>query len=236
MKSIVLSFAFLLALSFSALAQPKIEIIGGDTFDWGKVDGKNENLKCTFVIKNVGNQTLRINDVKPTCGCTNAPLTKNVLDPNDTAMVHVTLKIGTNAGKNTKSIIIKSNDASRPEIAYHLTYFLERPINIYPQSFIAFDQMQVGKSAEKKIFMKNNTSNDVIISSVEVSPETLKSNIKEGMLLKPGKEYEIIATTIPQTQGYYRGTIKLKTNSPEMPTIEIYCYGNVAASPIFNSK
>lgn len=236
MKSIVLSFAFILALSLSAYAQPKIEIIGGDTYDWGKVDGKIENLTGTFIIKNVGSQTLRINEVKPTCGCTYAPLTKNVLDPNDTAMVHVTLRIGSNAGKNTKSIIIKSNDASRPEMAYHLAYYLERPINIYPQSFISFDQMQVGKSAEKKIFIKNNTKQDVILSSVEVSPETLKSNLKEGMVLKPGKEYEIIATTIPQTQGYYRGTIKVKTNSPEMPNIEIYCYGNVAASPIFNSK
>ena len=51
MKKYLISL-FAIALSFSFLnAQPKIEIVGGDTYDWGIVSVKNDPLTTKMQVR-----------------------------------------------------------------------------------------------------------------------------------------------------------------------------------------
>ena len=52
-----------------ALAQPKLEVIGGETYDWGKVKPPKEgHLEAEIKMKNVGDRSMKITDVRPGCG------------------------------------------------------------------------------------------------------------------------------------------------------------------------
>ena len=54
---------FFIAIA-TAFSQPKIEIVGGDTYDWGEVNGNKSTLKAKVKITNTGTEKLNITKVK----------------------------------------------------------------------------------------------------------------------------------------------------------------------------
>src|SRR3989339_284691 len=100
--------------AFVALAQPKIEIIGGDTYNWGQVKENQNPLKAKVQIKNAGTEKLIINEVKPTCGCTTAPLDKSELSAGEIATLDISLRISGHGNDISKSVKINSNDKTTP--------------------------------------------------------------------------------------------------------------------------
>ena len=82
-----------------------------ESFDFGYLP-ENAMAYKTFWLSNAGDDTLRISLVKPSCGCTTAPLDQKVIAPGDS----VPLQVGFNSrhfnGVVNKVVHIHSNDAS----------------------------------------------------------------------------------------------------------------------------
>src|SRR5438552_3085670 len=76
--------------------KPKLVVVGGDTVDWGK-RGPGV-LKHTIKLTNAGGDTLKIAGVHPSCGCTTAPLDRNVLLTGDTATIDVKVDVPAASG------------------------------------------------------------------------------------------------------------------------------------------
>lgn len=67
-----------------------------------------------FAFRNIGTDTLVITKVKPTCGCTAAPLSNDHVAPGDTAKISVTLDTSKLRGKVRKFVNIDCNDPINP--------------------------------------------------------------------------------------------------------------------------
>lgn len=227
--------ALMLFVPVLLLAQPKIEIVGGDSYDWGTVKPTQDPLKAKVKIKNVGNEVLKITEVKPGCGCTTAPLDKNELKPGEEATLDVTLRIAGYSGNVVKSIRIASNDPNNPSKYLYLKANVFHPISVTPTSYFAFNEMTVGQEATAKVTLKNNTNESIIISDVQVAPENLNVNLPKKLTLKAGESYEIVAKVVPDKKGYFNCTIKMKTSNPDQKEIVIPGYGNVKESQLFNN-
>ncbi len=234
-KKLFLTMA-LFAIPLLLSAQPKIEIIGGDTYNWGTVRPTDDPLHAKIKIKNAGDQLLKITEVKPGCGCTTAPLDKNELKPGEEATLDVTLRLGGMAHDVMKSIRITSNDAQNPNKYLYLKAHVFYPISILPTSYFTFNEMTVGKESSAKVAVKNNTDKEITLSDVEITPSNLTVNIPKKKVLKPNEEFEITAKVIPDKKGYFNCSIKMKTSNPDMKEIVIPGYGNVKESPIFNNN
>lgn len=232
-KLSALILAFL--LPFFVFAQPKLEILGGDSYDWGTVKPTQDPLKAKIKIKNSGNEILKITEVKPGCGCTTAPLDKNELKPGEEASLDVTLRIAGYSGNVVKSIRIASNDPANPNKYLYLKANVFHPISITPISYFAFSEMTVGQEATAKVTLKNNTTQDITITDVEVVPDNLSVNLPKKLVLKANESYDVIAKFIPDKKGYFNCSIKMKTSNPDQKEIVIPGYGNVKESPIFNN-
>src|SRR5438105_11547865 len=87
LRSILLAAALMTLAAGSAFAQGKLEVIGGDTYDWGAV--APAKLKTVIQIKNVGTDSLVISNVHPSCGCTTAPIDKSMLKPGEIGKISV---------------------------------------------------------------------------------------------------------------------------------------------------
>ncbi len=105
-----------LALSLSsALAQesqtspkgPKI-LLAENNYDFGTVV-QGPPVKHTFKFKNVGTDTLRIEQVKTSCGCTAAESSK-IIAPQGEGQIDVTFNTANQMGKVSKTVFIYSND------------------------------------------------------------------------------------------------------------------------------
>lgn len=226
----------LLVIPVLTFSQPKLEIVGGDTYSWGTVKPTDDPLKAKVKIRNAGTDLLKINEVKPGCGCTTAPLDKNELKPGEEATLDITLRIGGAGQEITKSIRISSNDPKDPNKYLFLKANVFYPISIKPTRYFTFNEMTVGKEASAKLILKNNTQAEIKLSNVEFSPAELSINLPKEKILKPGEEFELIAKVIPQKKGYFNCSVKVKTNDPDMKELVIPGYGNVKESPIFNNN
>src|SRR5262249_3616614 len=81
-----------------------------DLFDADKVPA-GQAINHTFIFTNVGNQTLEVTKVNPTCGCTVAGTWTKTVEPGKTGTIPI--QVNVNAGWNgqmTKTITVESND------------------------------------------------------------------------------------------------------------------------------
>lgn len=238
--TIFLSF---LLFSIAAIAQPKIEIVGGNTYNWGDVKLSQETLEASIQIKNVGTEELIIQNVKPSCGCTTAPLDKDKLAPGEMATLDVKMKIS-KGGKTRKNIRISSNDPETPQTNLQIAANVIELITVIPTNIFRFKDLEVGKESESSVSIMNKDDKPVKISSLNIKPENLilvfkdsKGNKMSGnAVIAPGEKLDVIATVTPQKDGYFRASVDLKTDHPDHQKISINGYGNVKESAVFNNN
>lgn len=237
MKNVVSALLFSVILSGIAYAQPKMEIVGGDTHDWGKVKPSQNPVKTTILVRNIGNEELHITQVRPGCGCTTAPLDKDKLQPGDTARIKVELNLGSTSGSLTKSITVTSNDPSNRDRILYLKADVVRALVISPSQYFSFADLRVGETAESKITIRNNSQSPITLSDFQL-PEGLTINAKQSVTIKEGASFEIVAKLRPMKKGYYNGELKLKTSTEDYPTLSLPVYGNVqeSTSPVYQNN
>lgn len=230
------SVLVILILSITAvLAQPKLEIVGGDTYNWGDVKGSTNELKAKVQLKNAGTEKLMIKEVKPTCGCTTAPLDKNELQPGEIATLDITLRISGRSNELTKTVRIMSNDNSSAEKVLWLKCNVIRDLQISPNTYLSFTDMTVGYPKETKVTIKNNSKGVIKLTNFEVEPKNLTINLKGEVSLKAGQEIDLVAKATPDQAGNFRGSVKFKSTDPDNKEVNLSAYGRVKQSPIFNN-
>ena len=232
MKNLLKTILIIAALSTSAaFAQPKIEVIGGDTYDWGTVKLTDNPLKATIVIKNSGNKVLKIDEVRPGCSCTSSPITKTEINPGDTASIAVTLNFG-GSRDVIKSIKLGSNDSlANPKYVF-LKAKVYYPVIIEPYQYFAFNECEVGKEKQAKLTVINNSPNSLTLSDFVVQPEVISLNVMGKKILAPGEKFELTATLKPIKSGLLNGIVKFKTSDPEMKEVSLQVYGQIKESQI----
>lgn len=106
-------------LASSVFSGPKIEF-DTKSFDCGKViEGKTDKLDAAFIVKNTGDAVLKLESVRPGCGCTVVNY-DSLLQPGKTAKIESQVRINEyRAGPLFKSITVTSNAENEQTI--HLT-------------------------------------------------------------------------------------------------------------------
>lgn len=234
-KKIIIA-AFILSMTASLNAQPKLTVLEGTTKDWTEVKPEESPLTTDFTIKNTGTELLVISNVRPTCGCTTAPLDRDSLMPGETANLHVSLNIGGSAGKLSKQIRIYSNDPENKTEVITLKANIIRPVSIRPSTYLQFREMQVGTQAQASLFLKNNTSESLTLSNFDVEPMEMSINLIGNVTLAPGEEIELVATVNPKKPGYFNAKVSMNTSNESQKNLTIKGFGKIEESPIFNSN
>ncbi len=83
-------------------------------FDFGKVT-EGKVVDHIFSIKNSGDETLSIKEVKTSCGCTATVLSKKELAPGEETTLKVELNTANRSGKMSRNVTIISNDPKEPQ-------------------------------------------------------------------------------------------------------------------------
>jgi hypothetical protein len=229
------------AVTSVALAQPKLQIGGGGTYDWGTINDITKPLTAKVELKNVGNQELLISEVKPGCGCTAAKPEKSKLAPNETTLVDVSLNVGANVGQLMKSVTITTNAQPDPVQTLILKAFIQRPIHTDP-TFIMLNPLYVGQEASGVVKLKNNMKVPITLTSAVLN-SGMKSNLKLPYTMKPEETLDVTLSLKPteDQKGYYNAEAVFNTDHPDMKTVAVRVYGDIkvlvpVASPAFNQN
>lgn len=87
---------------------------GQTQHDFGKVKA-GKIVDYTFNFDNEGNSTLKIKDIKTSCGCTAALVSSELLEPGEQGTLKVELDTSNRSGKMSRTITISSNDPKDPK-------------------------------------------------------------------------------------------------------------------------
>lgn len=219
-----LIIAFFVA-SFALFAQPKIEIVGGETLDWGKVKLEDSPLTKKVKIKNAGTETLKILKVKPGCGCTTAPLDKTELKSGEVATMDVSLRLSS-GGQVSKSIRIESNDAEKANTMVILKADVFTAVTVAPK-YLSFRNMTVGEQSKAVTTITNNTDKPIKIKNIKLNPDYILININPETVLKPHKPLAVEVNITPKEPGRLNADILLETDHQGMKQIHLSGWGNI---------
>jgi hypothetical protein len=216
---------FILFLAFSVLlsatsmfSQAKIEIVGGNSFDFGEIylGGKVEKK---LAIKNIGKDTLVIGQVQPSCGCTAALMSENKIAPNKIATLNIGFDSKGFNGTVHKSISITSNDTTNKTLNVTFTATIITVLSMDPQ-FIYFQNTKLDSTSTLKIKLTNNMQETVEIKSFEHKIQGLKLEIMQRKLM-PKESTEISVSYIPTSEGMAQADVIINTSSKKQPKIPL---------------
>lgn len=189
-------FALLLILGAAAagtgqsnrVPAPRIDI-PNDYFYFGYMP-INAIVQHVYWIRNAGVDTLQIFKVKPSCGCTNAPLTKDRIAPGDSSLLKVTFDSKNMIGKMVKEVEIYSNDPQKPTAVIKFFAMVNReheqvranPNTLRFSKFGSKDGRMV-----RPLEISNGTSQTIEVKIVEFPAEFFKID-RNTVSIRPGQK------------------------------------------------
>lgn len=185
-----LVFALIMGLIFTtrANADPRLEI-DETNFDFGFIP-QTGKVAHSYVMRSGGTDSLRILNVKPGCGCTKAPIRKEVIAPGDSTDVEL---IFTSAesyrGVVQKSATVTCNDDTRGTFMLRF----KATINTFPDSAKpaqltpwTIEYATADRSKETEVQIKNVSNEPLRLGLVSYPFEFINVSLPTGDIA-PGK-------------------------------------------------
>ncbi len=186
-------------------------------YDFGQAEA-GTNVTHEYMISNGGDLTLEIKRVQPSCGCTVAQLSQQMLKPGDTAKITATLNLAGRNGHQDKHIIVESNDPQTPTMILNLHGDVRQDFLVSPDR-LAPGQIRGDVAVEMDIVFNNNSAASVHVVRAQSVTTNLIVDLSE---MEPGRKYRIhVKTNPPLPVGQIDGLIHLFTDYPARPVFDV---------------
>ncbi len=147
-------------------AAPRIEF-DRTVYDFGKTSLVN-SVTGTFTFHNRGDEVLKVEQPKPSCGCTVAKINSDTLKPGEKAELVFQLAIGQHAQRLAKDIRVSSNDPKQPVAVLGIQVEVEQAFESIP-GFLALGDVPLGMITNATVLVKRLDGQKLAITKVESS-------------------------------------------------------------------
>ncbi|MEE9441442.1 MAG: DUF1573 domain-containing protein [candidate division Zixibacteria bacterium] len=185
---------FLIIAAVSVSAEPDMKI-NGETFDYGYVPQRAKVVHA-FWLKSVGDTTLYIKTVKPACGCTKAPLEKNLIEPGDSSKLEITFSTRKYTGSVKKSIKITTNASDSAQNIYVAANVFTDPSELAPLTVEPYTVEITAETVDANdavlFSITNNSNADVRLKPIEWAKHLFDIDIPEVIKAGETKQGKVI--------------------------------------------
>ena len=163
-----------------------------DYFDFGSIP-LDAIVTHDFPIKNEGTDTLVITSIKPTCGCTTAPMESNRIAPGETENLHVQLNTKKLNGLVRKFINIECSDPINPYLRISFKAVINDPkqMLVPVPNTARFGNVLKGEEKFATVELRNGGDGETTLELVAVPDENIISTEIGNQTLKTGESTEI---------------------------------------------
>jgi hypothetical protein len=194
-KTITLLLMMTLALSGMASGQQlgSKALVVEPTFDFGYIP-QNAKVSHTYWVSNLGTDTLRIFNVKPGCGCTEAPQTTFEAAPDDSLPIELVFDSGRRSRDQLKSTKVTCNDPGKSLFDLQLSAYVytdkdtAQPISITKNNVLKLTTDDLGKVFPVRF--TNDSKEPLSVMIVDYPSEVVSITAPSGPVA-PGKSGEI---------------------------------------------
>ena len=200
------------------LAQPRLHVKEGILFDLGDVS-EGITIRRKLSVTNEGNDSLILNDVTTSCGCTIVKVGDRRIGPGTSTTLLLSINTKEMRGPVRKEIYLDSNDpqTTRTTITYRMT--IRNEIEFQP-SYVNFGAVQKNTSSTRMVTFRNRTGSSFKLLGVSANDSQIKLTALSHVLA-PRDSVEVRVTLRPRMNGKIVGQFEVETNSKRNPKILI---------------
>ena len=183
--------------------------------------------KYNFEFTNKGDETLVVDEIKTSCGCTNAMPSQKEIPPGGSGTIKVTFDSHGFLGNVSKEIEVYTNDPGHPVTALSLKAEVLPTIQVEPKN-IDFETIHI-QTASPKDLVRYIRVKDMIRSGARVRfAETDIPFLRVGVDSVSGYETRIKARIVPNDyRGSFQGVIKILSDSKFYPILVLLVEGDI---------
>jgi hypothetical protein len=168
-------------------------------------------LEHVFTLKNEGNTTLLIGNVRPTCGCTIAQLSTSSLEPGAEATLTTKLDLHGRSGTQMKQVRVESNDSTQSPFVLTLTGTAVAEVQINPPNLF-FGRLQADSRATGTVEIAVAPTMPLHVTGVSSDNAGIGTEVET---VEEGRRYRILIRTQPPLAiGYFLGRVTVLTDHP----------------------
>jgi hypothetical protein len=198
-------------------------------FNFGSADSQS-TVEHTFVLRNIGDTTLEISQVRPACGCTVADISSRSVPPGQESRVTARLNLQGRSGHQSKAIMIHSNDPETPILRLNMEGDVSQSTQVSPERLM-FGQLGPGQSITQLVEITAMAAETFTILQVEATDPNLHV-VSETV--EEGRKYRIpVVLTGLGKSGSFNANVRVTTDNPTRPTIDIPVFANIIADIIY---
>jgi hypothetical protein len=224
MKWWLMFLAATILMPMTARTQAWLEIPEGTKFSFGDVY-RGVVVERNLTLKNAGTDTLVINRVDASCGCTGTVLSDRRLPKGGTGTLQITFNSKNFSGPIHKTVTVNSNAANTPQLFIEFTANVIDEILITP-SQLWFKDAEVGRMTKVLVSVKNNGSEVLSLRSCRSTLEGLEIHLP-ATPIQPGASEDVAVEFTPKKAvPFLSEGVFLVTSNTHQPEVYIPIYGN----------
>ncbi len=209
-----------------AVAAPVLKISPSSGFNFGKYPA-NQEKKHTFLLTNTGDELLKIDKIKITCGCSAADVDKKELEPGETANLTAQINRESIAGPFSKGIFIHSNASNGRIQVVTLNGDSVPLVTVLPQDKIYAGTLKAGRPFRQEFIL--NVSEPTVWSKPKITGDIQPAVALEKLSDRQTKV--TISWTPEKEYSLFRCAVTLGIESPaDWKPVEISLQGRVTDS------
>lgn len=210
------------------LDEPKI-VFEEQTYNFGKIY-IGEIVEHGFKFKNQGSAELLVKNVKSSCGCTAALVSKSHLLKDETGEVQVKFNPGRYVGMVSKSVTVNSNDPESSSVKLTIAGEVIEEVSVNPR-LLSFGIIRKGDSSTRSVEVKTIPELKIRVKKVE-SPNPYIS-FTDNNADKDGTNRFQVTFSNYEYIGKFTGVIFIYTSSNRQERLDIPFSGEVIGDITF---
>lgn len=244
MKRLLSFIAFVIAVLYTAftssiLMAEEAKINGASiyfaepVFDFGSV-WQGEAVTHKFEFQNVGNETLKIDRVRASCGCSKAEASVKEVPPGKSGYIEVVFNSEGYRNRQSKTVYVYSNDPKNSMTQVELRSNVKIEVEIKPRT-ISFGDVPKHSQVTRQLEIIQRGEEELIIEKVKADSKylTIDSVSKKGVAKKVYSIKCSLREDVPA--GIFVGRIDIYTNlerkSRIMVPVQARVLGDIQISP-----
>ena len=214
----------ILAVGSISFAAPDLQVDNPD-FDFGKVF-QGEKVLHVFEFVNAGDETLQINKVRSSCGCTAVLVSDKNIPPGGKGELKANFDSARFRNQVSKTIYLYSNDPARPVMQFYLKGTVLETVAIEPAQ-VNFGEVLAGKSVSATVLLRNQSEKPLTLGKPSSTAAELTAKIP-GTALANGDEVTLeLQLTAKPGQARFSGYVLVPVEGVPKNELRIPVYANI---------
>jgi hypothetical protein len=218
-----LGSAFLSEASAKEWAQKMFKV---STHDFGHV-ARGAKTEFAFELQNSYEEDVHIAEVRSSCGCTTATITKPTLKTWETGSIIAAFNTKSFQGQRNSTITVVIDKPFHAEVQLNVSGYIHSDVDFQPGA-VSFGDVEQGTAVAQKVAVTFYGRNNWNISDVRSANEHLEVELSDAIRTGGRTVYQMtIRLKANAPAGYVNDTLTLVTDDKNIPTVPLTVEGKI---------